>query len=58
MGVRRAAAAAVGPGGGDLLKEVAQALGIGRDEIVDAEWADNGPGWVALLLGTPRRCSP
>jgi PhzF family phenazine biosynthesis protein len=25
-------------------------LGIGRDEVVDAEWVDNGPGWVALLL--------
>jgi predicted PhzF superfamily epimerase YddE/YHI9 len=25
-------------------------LGIGRDEIVDAQWADNGPGWVAVLL--------
>ncbi|GGP10070.1 PhzF family phenazine biosynthesis protein [Nonomuraea glycinis] len=39
-----------GPVEETFLKEVAQALGIGRDEIVDAEWADNGPGWVALLL--------
>ena len=25
-------------------------LDIGRDVVVDAQWADNGPGWVALLL--------
>jgi predicted PhzF superfamily epimerase YddE/YHI9 len=25
-------------------------LGIDRGEIVAAEWADNGPGWVAVLL--------
>ena len=25
-------------------------LGIDHDQVVDAQWADNGPGWVALLL--------
>ena len=25
-------------------------LGISRAEVVDAQWADNGPGWVAVLL--------
>jgi len=25
-------------------------LGIDPDVVVDAQWADNGPGWVALLL--------
>jgi PhzF family phenazine biosynthesis protein len=30
--------------------ELAQLLGIDRDEIVDAKWGDNGPGWVMLLL--------
>ena len=25
-------------------------LGIDRGQVVDAQWADNGPGWVALLL--------
>ena len=24
--------------------------GISRAEILDAQWADNGPGWVAVLL--------
>jgi PhzF family phenazine biosynthesis protein len=30
--------------------EAAACLGIGRDEVVDAAWADNGPGWVGVLL--------
>ncbi|MBA2253962.1 MAG: PhzF family phenazine biosynthesis protein [Chloroflexi bacterium] len=29
---------------------VAKSLGIDRDEVQDAQWADNGPGWVAVLL--------
>jgi PhzF family phenazine biosynthesis protein len=33
-----------------LVDRIAAALGIGRGEIVDAQWADNGPGWVAVLL--------
>lgn len=32
------------------LEEVAQVLRIKRVDIVDAQWADNGPGWVAVLL--------
>jgi PhzF family phenazine biosynthesis protein len=26
---------------------------LGVEEIVDAQWADNGPGWVAFLLESP-----
>jgi PhzF family phenazine biosynthesis protein len=33
-----------------LIGEIAGALGISRAEILDAQWADNGPGWVAVLL--------
>jgi PhzF family phenazine biosynthesis protein len=33
-----------------LVQHIAGVLGIDRAEIVDAEWADNGPGWVAVLL--------
>ena len=33
-------------------ERVAQALDIGRDDIVDIAWADNGPGWVAVLLAS------
>jgi PhzF family phenazine biosynthesis protein len=29
---------------------VAAGLGLAREDVVDAQWADNGPGWVALLL--------
>ena len=27
-------------------------LGIERAEILDAEWVDNGPGWVAVMLAS------
>jgi PhzF family phenazine biosynthesis protein len=33
-----------------LVQHIASALRIDRAEIVDATWADNGPGWVAVLL--------
>ena len=40
--------------GGDVdaedLTEIMAFLGIDPDVVVDAQWADNGPGWVALLL--------
>jgi PhzF family phenazine biosynthesis protein len=39
-----------GPVEEELLGRIAGMLGIGREDIVDAEWADNGPGWVAVLL--------
>jgi PhzF family phenazine biosynthesis protein len=39
-----------GPVDEGLVQQIAAALGIGRDAVVDAQWADNGPGWVAVLL--------
>jgi PhzF family phenazine biosynthesis protein len=33
-----------------VLARVARGLHLSRDAIVDASWADNGPGWVAVLL--------
>jgi PhzF family phenazine biosynthesis protein len=40
--------------GGDVaaedLIEITAFLGIDHSQVVDAQWADNGPGWVALLL--------
>jgi PhzF family phenazine biosynthesis protein len=39
-----------GPVDEATLVELASILRIERKAIVDAEWADNGPGWVALLL--------
>jgi PhzF family phenazine biosynthesis protein len=39
-----------GPVEDAVVDEIVTALGIGRGDVVDAAWADNGPGWVALLL--------
>jgi PhzF family phenazine biosynthesis protein len=39
-----------GPVDGADLHHVAEVLGLRLDEIVDAQWVDNGPGWVAVLL--------
>lgn len=33
-----------------LLEHIAEVLRIERAAIVEAEWADNGPGWVAVML--------
>ena len=33
-----------------LVTEIAQGLRVSRDTIRDAQWADNGPGWIALRL--------
>ncbi|KRA32580.1 MULTISPECIES: PhzF family phenazine biosynthesis protein [unclassified Nocardioides] len=41
-----------GPVDPALVVEIAAALGIGRDEILDVAWADNGPGWVGVRLAT------
>lgn len=39
-----------GPVDEPFLGVLADVLGIPEAEIVDARWADNGPGWVAVLL--------
>ena len=39
-----------GPVDAELLTRIAGMLRIDRAGIVDASWADNGPGWVAVLL--------
>jgi len=39
-----------GPVEEDKRREIAAILGIAVDDIVDAAWVDNGPGWVAVLL--------
>jgi PhzF family phenazine biosynthesis protein len=39
-----------GPVAADDLTEIATSLQIPVEDIVDAQWADNGPGWVAVLL--------
>jgi PhzF family phenazine biosynthesis protein len=39
-----------GPVDEQLARHIAEILRISRDEIVDLQWADNGPGWIAVLL--------
>ena len=39
-----------GPVSEQQLEPVCALLDIERDEIVDAQWADNGPGWIAVML--------
>jgi PhzF family phenazine biosynthesis protein len=34
----------------ELVRHIAALLNIDRGDIQDAQWADNGPGWVAVLL--------
>ena len=41
-----------GPVSEDDLERIATALRIGRDDIVDSQWVDNGPGWVGVLLAS------
>ena len=41
-----------GPVDGATLARVCAQLGIAPSAAVDAQWADNGAGWVAVLLGS------
>jgi PhzF family phenazine biosynthesis protein len=41
-----------GPVEESTLQDVAAVLGIARADIIDAQWADNGPGWVAVELAS------
>lgn len=43
-----------GPVDTDLVADVVEILGIGHEQLVAAEWLDNGPGWVGLLLDHAR----
>lgn len=39
-----------GPVDPALIATLVEILGIRHEQVVDAEWLDNGPGWVGLLL--------
>jgi PhzF family phenazine biosynthesis protein len=39
-----------GPATDEEIARVAEGLGIGPWDVVAAEWVDNGPGWLAVLL--------
>ena len=36
----------------EYVQRIADVLRIQRDDILDAEWVDNGPGWVAVWLAS------
>jgi PhzF family phenazine biosynthesis protein len=42
-----------GPVEDEMVARVARMLRIDRESMVDTQWADNGPGWVAVLLESP-----
>lgn len=39
-----------GPPSPDEVHDVADLLGISVDDIIEARWIDNGPGWIGVLL--------
>jgi PhzF family phenazine biosynthesis protein len=39
-----------GPVAPEYLKSVMEILGVTKNQVLDSEWLDNGPGWVGLLL--------
>src|SRR3954454_6240864 len=39
-----------GPVTGEERERLLRALALGADDVVDARWIDNGPGWVGVLL--------
>lgn len=42
-----------GPVDDETMAEVERCLGVDRSRFEAVAWADNGPGWVAVLLATP-----
>lgn len=36
----------------ELVAQIARAIGVGAEAIRAAQWTDNGPGWVAAMLGS------
>lgn len=43
-----------GPVDPETVNALVEILGIERGHVLDAEWLDNGPGWVGLLLDHAR----
>jgi PhzF family phenazine biosynthesis protein len=41
-----------GPVEKEEIERAADVLGIGVHDIMDGQWVDNGPGWMALLLAS------
>jgi len=41
-----------GPVDESILDEIVRFLRIERSQVVEANWADNGPGWIGILLAS------
>jgi len=41
-----------GPLDEETLTQIAAGLGVNRQDIVNHQWIDNGPGWCAVMLGS------
>ena len=41
-----------GPVSEDDLRDALQILNLSREDVVDARWIDNGPGWLGILLAS------
>ena len=41
-----------GPVEHDILQRLATGLGVKPEQILGSQWADNGPGWVAVMLAS------
>lgn len=39
-----------GPVEPELVEQLRTILGVEKEEVVDTQWIDNGPGWVGVLL--------
>lgn len=44
-----------GPLEQDTLAKIAEALGISPKDILHHQWADNGPGWCAVMLASAKQ---
>jgi len=44
-----------GPLEPEILAQIARALSLGPSDIVQHQWADNGPGWCAVMLRSARQ---
>lgn len=44
-----------GPAEEALITRIMKGLGLPREAALDAEWVDNGPGWLAILLSSRER---
>lgn len=44
-----------GPLDDEYLDEVVDAFGVTRADVLAHQWADNGPGWAVLVLGSARQ---